>query len=130
MAAVQPGPMMEKGSVQPTGTVVGAGHPVPSEADLKAYDGLLTSASRLTLRLVKSKAFTTFRVDVDGRRDQLTIVVNFDRDPKHVGKNLRNAEPFGAFVADVLLGDGADGRIVQTISNDGVVEYRQARVDT
>ena len=111
MAVVKPA--MELASVQAA---------VVSEADLKAYDELLAGASRLTLRLAKSnkaKAFKTFRVDVDGRRDQLTILVNFDRDPNNVGKDLRNAKPYNAFFADVLLGDGSDGRIVQTVSNPG-----------
>jgi hypothetical protein len=109
MAVVKPA--MELASVQAA---------VVSEADLKAYDELLAGASRLTLRLAKSKqAFKTFRVDVDGRREVLTILVNFDRDPNNVGKDLRNAKPYNAFFADVLLGDGADGRIVQTVSNPG-----------
>ena len=124
MAVVEP--TMEMASVQAAGVQAA----VVSEANLKAYDELLAGASRLTFRLSKGKeAFTTFRVDVDGRRDQLTILVNFDRDPNNVGKNLRNEAPFGAFVADVLLGDGADGRIVQTVWNDGVKDLSSARVN-
>lgn len=96
--------------------------PPAGEADLKAYDALLGGASRLRLRLVTKRhlAWTTFRVDVDGARDAFSILVHFDRNPSHEGKNLVNKEPLGAFVADVVLGDGTDGgRVVQTVWHDG-----------
>jgi hypothetical protein len=86
MAVVKPA--MELASVQAA---------VVSEAGLKAYDELLAGASRLTLRLAKSnkaKAFKTFRVDVDGRRDQLTILVNFDGHAS-TAKSAVHQTPFG-----------------------------------
>lgn len=97
------------------------GAPVPTEADLQAFDALLANAKTLKLRGVRKRdlAWTTVRVDVDDQRDAFSILVNFDRDPAHFGKDLSGKEPYYAFVADVALGDGTDGRVVQTISNAG-----------
>ena len=83
------------------------------EKDLRAYDAILAGASRLTFRLVKDRklAFTTFRVDADGTKDAFSILVNHRRGAEHLGKPYRERE----FYADIALGDGSDGRVVQTV---------------
>lgn len=83
------------------------------EKDLRAYDTILAGASRLTFRLDKDRklAFTTFRVDADGTKDAFSILVNHRRGAEHLGKPYRERE----FYADIALGDGSDGRVVQTV---------------
>ena len=86
------------------------------EKDLRAYDAILAGASRLTFRLVKDRklAFTTFRVDADGTKDAFSILVNHRRGAEHLGKPYRELE----FYADIALGDGSDGRVVQTVCRE------------
>ena len=96
------------------------GHPTPRAEDLAAYDALLAGASNLSFyagRNVKDVAVMTYSVAVDGALGALTIRVNHDR--AQPGKSLSNVDPFDAFVADVLLGDGSDGRVVQTVTCAG-----------
>ena len=83
------------------------------EKDLRAYDAILAGASRLTFRLDKDRklAFTTFRVDADGTKDAFSILVNHRRGAEHLGKPYLQRE----FYADIALGDGSDGRVVQTV---------------
>ena len=83
------------------------------EKDLRAYDNILAGVSRLTFRLVKDRklAWTTFRVDADGTKDAFSILVNHRRGAEHLGKPYRERE----FYADIALGDGSDGRVVQTV---------------
>ena len=97
--------------------------PTPSAADLEAYDAIL-GASRLTFRLVNAPSVcTTFRVDADGTKDAFSILVNHDR--ARPGENRANDEPFGAFVADVVLGDGSDNRVVQTVTCSGQMDWKE-----
>ena len=86
------------------------------EKDLRAYDAILAGASRLTFRLDKDRklAFTTFRVDADGTKDAFSILVNHRRGAEHLGKPYRELE----FYADIALGDGSDGRVVQTVCRE------------
>ena len=86
------------------------------EKDLRAYDAILAGASRLTFRLVKDRklAVTTFRVDADGTKDAFSILVNHRRGAEHLGKPYRERE----FYADIALGDGSDGRVVQTVCRE------------
>ena len=86
------------------------------EKDLRAYDAILAGASRLTFRLVKDRklAWTTFRVDADGTKDAFSILVNHRRGAEHLGKPYRENE----FYADIALGDGSDGRVVQTVCRE------------
>ena len=86
------------------------------EKDLRAYDAILAGASRLTFRLVKDRklAWTTFRVDADGTKDAFSILVNHRRGAEHLGKPYRQLE----FYADIALGDGSDGRVVQTVCRE------------
>ena len=90
------------------------------ETDLRAYDAILAGASRLTFRLDKDRklAVTTFRVDADGTKDAFSILVNHRRGAEHLGKRYCEGE----FNADIALGDGSDGRVVQTVCQ--TVPYR------
>ena len=98
--------------------------PTPSAGDLEAYDVILGNASRLTFRLVNAPPVcTTFRVDADGTKDAFSILVNHDR--ARPGENRANDKPFGAFVADVVLGDGSDNRVVQTITCPGQMDWKE-----
>ena len=92
------------------------------EKDLRAYDAILAGASRLTFRLVKDRklAWTTFRVDADGTKDAFSILVNHRRGAEHLGKPYRENE----FYADIALGDGSDGRVVQTVFQTVSSPYR------
>ena len=92
------------------------------EKDLRAYDAILAGASRLTFRLVKDRklAWTTFRVDADGTKDAFSILVNHRRGAEHLGKPYRERE----FYADIALGDGSDGRVVQTVCQTVSSPYR------
>ena len=86
------------------------------QPDLRAYDAILAGASRLTFRLVKDRklAFTTFHVDADGTKDAFSILVNHRRGAEHLGKRYCEGE----FNADIALGDGSDGRVVQTVCRE------------
>ena len=99
----------------------------PKPEDLREYDAVLTAASRLTFRLKTmysgKLAVSTFHVDADTNKDAFSILVNHSPDPAKRGKNLANESPWGEFYAVVALGDGSDGRIVQTITRAGTVEY-------
>ena len=100
--------------------------PTPKPDDLAAYDVILGNARRLTFRMVQhvhQGKVTTFRVDADGTKDAFSILVNHDR--ARPGENLANNEPFGAFVADVVLGDGSDNRVVQTITCSGQMDWKE-----
>mgnify|MGYP001318518632 CR=1 FL=1 len=103
-----------------TGALGAGGHPVPTEADLKAYDALLTDAKTMKIHAVSDSKnhWRTFRVDVDDARHALSIHVNFDRIKEKRGayiKDVGQDDPLGQFVADVVLGDGSDGRVVLTV---------------
>ena len=110
--------------IEKNDAVLGAVIPATSVGtpeDLGAYDVLLTEATRLTFKVVKSDrsaAATTLRVDTDRGVSALTMRINFDR--KHPGKaSQRNVEPYNSYVVDVCLGDGSESRVVQTVSCGG-----------
>lgn len=108
----------------------------PDAADLKAYDELLEGASRLTVHdtetmtcikalTVGSRSQDKFRIDVDGTPSALSVWVCFDRArPDARVIELPDESPRNAYFADILLGDGSDGRLVQTISCAGSTSQR------
>ena len=123
----------EMTQISPAGAVVGAAEPKPE--DLREYDAILTAASRLTFRLKTvysgKLAVSTFHVDADTNKDVFSILVNHTPDPAKRGKNLGGRAPWGEFYAVVALGDGSDGRIVQTITRAGVDDlYGQAEIQS
>lgn len=106
--------------------------------DLKAYDDFLAGASRLTFHAIEppksSNTFKMLRIDAEGvfsgqahgpsnpLRGGVSILLHFGKKGEgKPGKNVKNEEPWGAFTADIVLGDGSvPGHIVQTVSSAGL----------
>ena len=128
---------------EPLKATVMQGAPVPSAADLAAYDGaqrrpvprarrrddgvaragMLSKAQTMSFHQVakkdSKKALYVLRVDVDGVVGALSILLHLGLDRAQPAKRDANT-PYFAFAADVVLGDGQDGRVVQTVSCAGV----------
>ena len=114
------------------GTGTGTGTAVPSAADLEAYDALLAGASRVTFHLDKKnlkevaeayrqgfRVESRLRADVDGVRGAFYIITG-DSHSDNVNSPQYRVAPM---YSDIVLGDGSDGHVVQTITckygNDG-----------
>ena len=95
--------------------------PPPRAEDLVEYDKVIRTAGQLTFRADKDAklAAHVLRVDADGV-PALSVLLHYDR--SRPGKKLRDAPPYSAYAADVVLGDGRDGRVVQTVWSAGSPE--------
>lgn len=100
-----------------------------AQSDADSYDALLMRSPSFTIHCVRSKqqkdkvAATMFTIDAPTEKSVLSVLVNFDR--TQPGKNLSTYPITMKYYVDIALGDGRNGRVVQTITSEGGDQQNQ-----